>query len=51
MDFSSRWFEDNLNMGTIETPKIIPVDLNAILYKNEKTLMNFALRMKDNQNA
>ncbi len=34
-DFSSRWFADNKTIKTIETTNIIPVDLNALLYKLE----------------
>jgi alpha,alpha-trehalase len=37
-DFSTRWFADHLNMATIETVNIIPVDLNCLLYKLEKIL-------------
>ncbi|CAF0707031.1 unnamed protein product [Brachionus calyciflorus] len=34
-DFTSRWFRDPMKIHTIETSDIIPVDLNAILYKTE----------------
>ncbi|MES2775479.1 MAG: alpha,alpha-trehalase TreF [Bacteroidota bacterium] len=37
-DFSSRWFADHLNISTIETINIIPVDLNCLLYKLEMVL-------------
>ena len=37
-DFSSRWFTDPANMTTIKTTRIIPADLNALLYSIEKTL-------------
>lgn len=37
-DFSSRWFKDEDHLHTIQTRNIIPVDLNAILYKNEVLL-------------
>lgn len=37
-DFSSRFFEDFQNMTTINVSRMIPVDLNAILYKVEVTL-------------
>jgi alpha,alpha-trehalase len=30
-DFSSRWFADGINMHSIETTKIIPIDLNCLL--------------------
>jgi len=37
-DFSSRWFADRTQMSTIQTSNVVPVDLNAILYKNEKNI-------------
>ncbi len=41
-DFTSRWFQDTLSLNTIETTNIIPVDLNALLYRNEQILMHAA---------
>jgi alpha,alpha-trehalase len=35
IDFSSRWFADNKSLTTIQTTNIIPVDLNALLYRLE----------------
>ncbi|CAF1111277.1 unnamed protein product [Brachionus calyciflorus] len=40
-DFSSRWFEDPYDIKTIQIKNIIPVDLNAIMYKNELCLYKF----------
>jgi alpha,alpha-trehalase len=37
-DYSSRWFSDGLNMESIETTNIIPVDLNCLLLHMEETL-------------
>ncbi|MEP2508199.1 MAG: alpha,alpha-trehalase TreF [Reichenbachiella sp.] len=37
-DYSSRWFADGRNLGTIETTNIIPVDLNALLYYLEQSI-------------
>ncbi|GAC1385212.1 MAG: alpha,alpha-trehalase TreF [Ginsengibacter sp.] len=37
-DFSSRWFNDGINISTIHTIEIIPVDLNCLLYDLEITL-------------
>ena len=37
-DFSSRWFEDAENLHTIRTTKIVPVDLNSLLYNLEQVL-------------
>jgi len=40
-DFSSRWFKEPTQMKTIETSDIIPVDLNAVLYKVEEDFRYF----------
>ena len=37
-DFSARWLEDPMDLSTIRATKIIPVDLNALLYNLESTL-------------
>lgn len=37
-DFSSRWFEDETNLASIQTTDIIPVDLNCLLYHLELTI-------------
>ncbi len=37
-DFSSRWFLDPLDIRTIHTADIIPVDLNCLLYHLELTI-------------
>ncbi len=37
-DFSSRWLEDQHSMGSIRASQILPIDLNAILWKLETTL-------------
>ncbi|SQB29840.1 trehalase [Citrobacter koseri] len=37
-DFSSRWMDDPNQLSTIRTTSIVPVDLNALLYKLEKML-------------
>jgi len=34
-DFSSRWFDNPMNMHTIQTIDIVPVDLNCLLYELE----------------
>ena len=39
-DYSSRWFADGQNMGTIETTDILPLDLNALLYGLEEILVD-----------
>lgn len=37
-DFSSRWFKDEINITTIHTTDIVPVDLNCLLYVLEQTI-------------
>ena len=44
-DFSTRWFEDGRKLGTIQTTRILPVDLNCLLYKVE-TILSKAYHVK-----
>jgi alpha,alpha-trehalase len=37
-DFSSRWLNDGMDLETIETTKILPVDLNCLIYHLETTI-------------
>lgn len=37
-DFSSRWLADERTLSSIQTTKIVPVDLNCLLYRLEATL-------------
>ncbi len=37
-DFSSRWFNDPADIGSIHTTDIVPVDLNCLLYHMEMTV-------------
>lgn len=37
-DFSSRWMDDPKKLSTIRTTSIVPVDLNALMYKMEKLI-------------
>jgi alpha,alpha-trehalase len=37
-DFSSRWFADGMNINTIQTTMLIPVDLNGLMYHLELAL-------------
>ncbi len=39
-DFSSRWFRDEKNMETIQTTRLLPVDLNCLLLFLEQMLAN-----------
>ncbi len=40
-DFSSRWFRDPMDIKTIQIVNVVPVDLNAIMFQNEKCLLEF----------
>lgn len=42
-DFSSRWFEDEISLSKCIASKIIPVDLNCLLYFYEKKLSEMYL--------
>ena len=46
-DFSSRWLADQDSLATIQASQIVPVDLNAIMYKLESTLAH-AFRIAGN---
>ena len=37
-DFSSRWFNTDKQLSSIQTTNIVPVDLNCLMYKLELTL-------------
>lgn len=37
-DFSSRWLGDDLTLASIRTTRILPVDLNCLLFKKETLL-------------
>src|ERR1700752_4744408 len=37
-DFSSRWFADGHQLGTIDTTEIVPVDLNSLLFGLENAI-------------
>ena len=37
-DFRSRWFADGRTLGTIDTTEIVPVDLNALMFRLEKAI-------------
>ncbi|NJO12349.1 MAG: alpha,alpha-trehalase [Gammaproteobacteria bacterium] len=37
-DFSSRWLADGRRLQTIRTTDLVPVDLNALIYRLEQTL-------------
>lgn len=41
-DFSSRWLRDPKDLRTLETTDLIPIDLNALLYNEERTIAAFS---------
>lgn len=43
-DFSSRWFKDDSDISTINAYNQIPVELNAILFKNEQIIATLLRR-------
>lgn len=46
-DFSSRWFKRADDITTIQIRDLIPVDLNAIMYKNEGVLSELHLHLNN----
>lgn len=51
IDFSSRWFKDPMNMNTIQTSDLIPVDLNAVMYKTELIISDLSRLKGDLETA
>jgi alpha,alpha-trehalase len=47
-DFSSRWLNDGISLETIETTKILPVDLNCLLFHLETTIAH-AYKIENNK--
>ena len=43
-DYSTRWFADYATQSTIRTSDLLPVDLNAILYRVERHMARFLRR-------
>ncbi|HEX9108812.1 MAG TPA: trehalase family glycosidase, partial [Longimicrobiales bacterium] len=37
-DFSSRWMRDPADLRTLETTSLLPIDLNSLLYQQERTI-------------
>jgi alpha,alpha-trehalase len=40
-DFSARWLSEDHSLASIRTTRILPVDLNCLLYKQEKLLAQY----------
>lgn len=50
-DFSSRWLKDPMDLSTIHTTDIIPVDLNCLLAELEETIADACLALKQHRVA
>ena len=50
-DFSSRWLADGRTLATIRTTRLIPIDLNCLLYGLEKTIAEEARALGDETDA
>jgi len=50
-DYSTRWFEDKNDFGSIRTTEILPVDLNCLMYNMEVMLANLYQLSGDEENA
>lgn len=50
-DFSTRWFADDHNISSTNITDLIPVDLNAIIYRNEKLMSLFFELRKDKKHS
>ncbi len=50
-DFSSRWLADGNNLGTIRTTRIVPVDLNVLLFGLERSIAAEAERLAEHDMA
>ncbi|PQM27106.1 trehalase [Sphingopyxis lindanitolerans] len=50
-DFSSRWLADPLNLATIRTTRLVPVDLNALLFGLEQAIAEAARGLGETSRA
>ena len=46
-DFSSRWLGDGKTLATIRTTRIVPVDLNSLMYGMERSIADNCRILKD----
>ncbi|MEA1084653.1 alpha,alpha-trehalase TreA [Sphingomonas sp. CD22] len=46
-DFSSRWLGDGRTLATIRTTRIVPVDLNSLMYGMERSIADNCRLLKD----
>lgn len=50
-DFSSRWLEDGRTLATIRTTRLVPIDLNCLLYGLEQAIADEARALGDDDGA
>jgi len=50
-DFSSRWLSEPGRLESIQTTSIVPIDLNAFMYKLETTIARLAASQNDGNTA
>ncbi|MBL0924402.1 MAG: alpha,alpha-trehalase TreF [Sphingomonadaceae bacterium] len=50
-DFSSRWLADGQSLETISTTRILPIDLNCLLFGLEQTIASEAMALGDQTEA
>lgn len=50
-DFSSRWCKDPMDLSTIRTTEIVPVDLNCLMYHLERMLVEYHLTLSREEDA
>ncbi len=50
-DFSSRWLADDHSLASIRTTRILPIDLNCLLYKQEKILAQYYEMLGDKETS
>uniref|UniRef100_M4BUU6 Trehalase n=1 Tax=Hyaloperonospora arabidopsidis (strain Emoy2) TaxID=559515 RepID=M4BUU6_HYAAE len=50
-DFSSRWLRDPFDMKSMVTTSVVPVDLNSIMYRVERNLMEFNQHLGNDKRA
>ena len=50
-DFSTRWLKDKKSLSTICTTRIIPIDLNCLLYKQEMLIADYYGVLNDEEKS
>lgn len=50
-DFSSRWLRDGVDLRTVYTSLVLPVDLNAFMFRMEENLRDFHIALGNRHRA